>query len=201
MLIDIQRKGLTFMKKYISMLLILVMIFSLSACTPKTKEPVETEEPKNEDVIVEPTPKTDEKEVTLYFVNKEYIETGDEKLEKLIAEKRLVKYGDTSIEEAVVRELIKGPEKKELSTEIPSSAKLINVEVADGTAFVNFAQEGLYGGSMQEIFTIMQITHTLHELGIEKTQFLIDGNKAETLMGHIGILEPFEGGFEMYNYV
>jgi len=200
MLLDIQRKGLTFMKKYISMLLILVMIFSLSACAPRTNEPVE-QEPKNEDVIVDPTPKTDEKEVSLYFVNKKYIETGDEKLEKLIAEKRMVKFGDTSIEEAVVRELMKGPENKELSTEIPSTAKLINVEVADGTAFVNFAQEGLYGGSMQEIFTIMQITHTLNELGIKKTQFLIDGKKAETLMGHIGILEPFEGGYEMYNDV
>jgi len=201
MLIDIQRKGLTFMKKYISMFLVLIMLFSLSACAPKNNEPVVTEEPKNEDVVVDPTPKTDEKEVTLYFVNKEYIETGDEKLEKLIGEKRVIKFGDASIEETVVRELMKGPESKELSTEIPSTAKLINVEVADGTAFVNFAQEGLYGGSMQEIFTIMQITHTLNELGIEKTQFLIDGKKAETLMGHIGILEPFEGGFEMYNDV
>jgi len=201
MLIDIQRKGLTFMKKYISMFLVLIMLFSLSACAPKNNEPVVTEEPKNEDVVVDPTPKTDEKEVTLYFVNKEYIETGDEKLEKLIGEKRVIKFGDASIEETVVRELMKGPESKELSTEIPSTAKLINVEVANGTAFVNFAQEGLYGGSMQEIFTIMQITHTLNELGIEKTQFLIDGKKAETLMGHIGILEPFEGGFEMYNDV
>lgn len=189
------------MKKYISMFLVLIMLFSLSACAPKNNEPVVTEEPKNEDVVVDPTPKTDEKEVTLYFVNKEYIETGDEKLEKLIGEKRVIKFGDASIEETVVRELMKGPESKELSTEIPSTAKLINVEVANGTAFVNFAQEGLYGGSMQEIFTIMQITHTLNELGIEKTQFLIDGKKAETLMGHIGILEPFEGGFEMYNDV
>ncbi|NLM43568.1 MAG: GerMN domain-containing protein [Clostridiales bacterium] len=190
------------MKRYISILLVLLIIFSISACTQPAKAPAEIEEPQGEDVIVEPTPKTEEKEVTLYFVNKKYIETGDEKLEKLIAEKRTVKYGDTSLEEAVVRELMKGPENQELSTQIPTSAKLINVEVADGTAFVNFAQEGLYGGSMQEIFTIMQITKTFDELGyIEKTQFLIDGNKAETLMGHIGIFEPFEGSFEMVNDV
>ena len=48
------------------------------------------------------------------------------------------------------------------------------MEVADGTAFVNFAQEGLYGGSMQEIFTIMQITRLLMNWDILKRQFLID---------------------------
>ncbi|HEY8363847.1 MAG TPA: GerMN domain-containing protein [Clostridiales bacterium] len=190
------------MKKFISMLLVVLIILTLSACAKPAKESADIEEPKGKDVIVEPEPKTDEKEVTLYFVNKKYIETGDEKLEKLIAEKRTVRYGNMSLEEAVVRELMKGPENQELSTEIPASAKLINVEVADGTAFVNFAQEGLYGGSLQEIFTIMQITWTFGELGnIKKTQFLIDGNKAETLMGHIGIFEPFEGRFEMINDV
>lgn len=186
------------MKKYISLLLIFLMVFSLAACSGPAKEPEKNDEKQDEDVIVEPTPKTNEQEVTLFFVNKKYIETGDEKLEKLISEKRLVKYGDTSLEEAVVRELMKGSDNQDLSTEIPSSAKLINVEVADGTAFVNFAQDGLYGGSMQEIFTIMQITRTLNELpNIQRVQFLIDGNKAETLMGHIGVSEPFEGSFEM----
>lgn len=189
------------MKKYLIMILTVVLIFSMAGCSTPKKEPAETNEEPGKDVIVEPSPKTDEKEVVLYFVNKKYVETGDEKLEKLLSEKRMVKYGDTSLEEAVVRELMKGPESQEMSTEIPSSAKLINVEVADGTAFVNFAQEGLYGGSLQEIFTIMQITKTLDELGIDKVQFLIDGNKAETLMGHIGIMEPFEGGFEMVNDV
>lgn len=190
------------MRKFILILLAAAMILSLAACSAPNKEPVDAGKKQGGDVIVEPSPKTDEKEVSLYFVNKKYVETGDEKLEKLISEKRVVKYGDTSIEEAVIKELMKGPESQELTTEIPSSAKLINVEVADGTAFVNFAQEGLYGGSLQEIFTISQITKTLDGLGnIDKIQFLIDGNKAETLMGHIGISEPFEGGFEMENDV
>ena len=46
---------------------------------------------------------------------------------------------------------------------------------------------------MQEDFTIAQIVNTLLELDhIDKVQFLIDGKKAETLMGHISITEPFE---------
>ncbi|SHI89720.1 GerMN domain-containing protein [Lutispora thermophila] len=186
------------MKKYISMLLILLMVFSLAACSGIEKEHAVKDGSKDENVVVDPAPKINEQEVTLFFVNKKYIETSDKNLEKLISEKRLVKYGDTSLEEAVVRELMKGSDNKELSTEIPSSAKLINVEVADGTAFVNFARDGLYGGSMQEIFTIMQITRTLNALpNIQRVQFLIDGNKSETLMGHIGVSEPFKGPFEM----
>ena len=182
------------MKKFISMLLIAVMIFSLSACSSPKKTPDVNEDKNGGNEVVEPSPKTDEKEVKLYFVNKKYVETGDEKLEKLIAEKRVVKYGDISLEEAVVRELMKGAENTELTTEIPSSAKLINVEISDGTAFVNFAQEGMYGGSLQESFTISQIVNSLIKLeSVKRVQFLIDGKKAETLMGHIYIMEPIEG--------
>lgn len=181
------------MKKYISMFLIAIMVFSLSACGSPKKAPNVNENQNGGNEIVEPSPKTDEKEVTLYFVNKKYAETGDEKLEKLIAEKRVVKYGDISLEEAVVRELMKGTENTELATEIPSSAKLINVEVSDGTAFVNFAQEGMYGGSFQEIFTISQIVNSLLNIeSVKKVQFLIDGKKAETLMGHVSITGSFE---------
>ncbi|NLK44706.1 MAG: GerMN domain-containing protein, partial [Tissierellia bacterium] len=89
---------------------------------------------------------------------------------------------------------IKGPVNPEnSSTVVPSTVKLLGVEVADGTAYVNFAQEGMYGGSMQETFTINQIVASLLELdSVDRVQFLIDGKKAETLMGHYSIEEPFE---------
>ncbi len=181
------------MKKYIGIFLIVILSFSLGVYTRSkitTNDPIENEG--NE--VVEPTPNNDEKEVTLYFVNKEYVETGDESLEKLVEEKRVVKYSDISLEEAIVRELMEGSENKEVNTLIPSTVKLLGVEVADKTAFVNFAREGLYGGSMQEDFTINQIVNSLIELdNIEKVQFLIDGEKSETLMGHFEILEPFQG--------
>ncbi|HLR35448.1 MAG TPA: GerMN domain-containing protein, partial [Tissierellales bacterium] len=126
-----------------------------------------------ENNVVEPAPETKEKEITLYFVNKDYIDTGDESLEKLIGEKRVIKFDSTPLEEAVVKELIEGAKNPKLSTVIPSNAQLINVEVADKTAFVNFAQEGLFGGSMQEIFTLNQIIKSLLELdSVDKVQFL-----------------------------
>ncbi len=77
---------------------------------------------------------------------------------------------------------------------IPTSIKLLGVEVSNGTAFVNFSQEGLFGGSMEEYFTVNQIVGSLLELNnIDRVQFLIDGGeKAESLMGHFDISEPFE---------
>lgn len=183
------------------------MVFSLVACTsekPKDEDIVEKENDivngDEEDIdeddkvdIVEPTPKTDEKEVVLYFANNEYVETGDESLEHLIPENRIVEYGDISLEEAIVRELMKGPKSDKLGTSIPSTVKLLGVEVSNGTAFVNFSQEGLFGGSMQESFTISQIVNSLLELdSVDKVQFLVDGEKAESLMGHIDATEPFD---------
>lgn len=189
------------MKKIITIFLLILMVFNLAACaksnTPSENDEIVEENPQDiedeEDEIVEPTPKTDEVEVILYFANKEYVETGDESLEKLITEKRTVEYGDISLEERIVKELMKGPDSDKLSTVIPSNVKLLGVEVANGTAFVNFAGEGLYGGSMQESFTISQIVNSLVELdSVERVQFLIDGQKGETLMGHFEISEPFE---------
>ncbi|NLV76658.1 MAG: GerMN domain-containing protein [Tissierellia bacterium] len=200
------------MKKTFTMFLIIVLAFSLVACSSKEEptnesndniieengdndiiDKVEEDDTEEKNQVVEPTPKTDSEEVILYFANNEYINTGDESLEKLIPEKRIVEYGDISLEEVIVKELMKGPKKDNLSTVIPTSIKLLGVEVSNGTAFVNFSQEGLFGGSMEEYFTVNQIVGSLLELNnIDRVQFLIDGEKAESLMGHFDISEPFE---------
>ncbi|MEY8304625.1 GerMN domain-containing protein [Anaerosalibacter bizertensis] len=209
------------MKKYIAIFLSAIMLLSLTACSssekaPKTIDKQESEEEvieekqveKNEEETVdekeeateeseETSEEVNEKEVTLYFVNKKYIETGDESLEKLIPEKRVVKYDEMPIEEAIVRELMKGTEDDSISTVIPSSVELIDVKVSDKTAFVNFKQEGLHGGSLEERFTLDQIIKSLIELeSVDKVQFLIDGQKAETLMGHLDISEPLDNIME-----
>lgn len=189
------------MKKYISILLTLIMVLTfMSACTPKKpsndgdnlvgENPLENPN----EIENENEGKGNSQEVTLYFANKKYADTGDESLEKLIGEKRNIEYDDISLEEAIVRELMNGPEDKEnLYSEIPSTAKLIGVEVADGTAFVNFASEGMYGGSMQETFTINQVVASLIGLeSVDRVQFLLDGEKGDSLMGHYSIEEPFD---------
>ena len=185
------------MKKIIALLMIFVLTISLVACKkdevpPTTDNPV-VEEPEDNDEVVDPTPDSDSKEVALYFVSDKYIETGDESLEKLVPEYRKIELGDFSLEESIVKALMEGPESEGVSTVIPSSAKLIGVEVADKTAFVNFAREGMFGGSLEETYTINQIVASLIELDtVDRVQFLVDGQKTDSLMGHYDLEEPFD---------
>lgn len=166
------------MRKFLLIVAAIILIFGLAACTTGNKEPEKTEK---------------QQEITLYFANKSYVQTGDEKLEKVLPEKRTITLNDVPLEEAVVRELLAGTKQEELQSGIPESVRLLDVKVAEGTAYVNFAQEGLAGGSLQESLTIAQITRSLRGLeGIKNVQFLIDGKKAESLMGHIDTTNPFE---------
>lgn len=188
------------MKKFISIFLIAVLVIGLVACTDDKK-------PKDDGLGNEPIDNMDgskdnengnnketlSKEVTLYFANKEYIDTGNEDLDKLIPEKRILEYGDISLEEVIVSELMKNPDNKNLSSAIPSTAKLLSIEVSDGTAYVDFSSDGISGGSLQEFFTINQIVASLLELeDIDQVQFLLDGEKTESLMGHFTVDEPLK---------
>lgn len=209
------------MKKFLSIFLILTMVVSLSACaSTQNEKPTEPDTPPVEDSNNDDLDNKDdakieddkevkdnevdeeeakkEKEVDLYFANGKYVETGDESLEKLKSEKRMVNYEDTTLEETVVREVLKGPEDKEnLTSPIPDTVKLLGVKVMDDVAYVDFSSEGLTGGSMQEAFTINQIVESLLNLDtVKKVQFLVDGKEAESLMGHIIIDKPFESTSE-----
>lgn len=191
------------MKKLIILIFALIMAVALAACggsqepedpadPPAVEEPAEEpEEPAEEPE--EPEEKT--ADVTLYFANNDYVETGDEQYEFMLTETRTVTYDDEiCLEEAVVRALMEGPDDEEnLSTGFPDSVELIGVSVLDGTAYVNFSSEGLGGGSMQESYVISQTVQSLGELGsVQRVQFLVDDQEAGSLMGHISIEEPIE---------
>lgn len=186
------------MKKFLSLMLIFVMVLSLAACKnepvpppsePNTPDPGQ-EQPGENGNEEEPEPVTER--VLLYFANSEYVETGDESLDKFITEERDIEVKDMSLEEAIVRELMSEPETEGAVTLIPPSVTLIDVRTEGDMVYVNFEGEGLNGGSMEESFTISQIVDSLTELeGINKVQFLIDGEVGESLMGHIEIREPF----------
>lgn len=190
------------MKKIIILLLTLVLAVGLIACKKEDVPPVESpivetpvEEPVEEPIMEEPV--VEGEKVKLYFVNEEYIQTGNESLEKLIPEYWDMIELHISVEEAIVRALMEGPKKEGVRTVIPATAKLLGVEVKDGTAFVDFASEGMHGGSLEETFTINQIVASLIELDtVDRVQFLLDGEKGDSLMGHYGIEEPFEAPLE-----
>jgi len=179
------------MKKIMMLLMIMVLSIGLVAC--KTQAPIDSEPgPVVEEPVEEPVVEEVE-EVTLYFANEEYIQTGNESLEKMIPEKRTIDIKDISIEEAVIMELMNGPKSDGVRTVIPASATLLSVETTDGTAFVDFSSEGMNGGSLEETYTINQIVASLVDLDtVDRVQFLVDGQLGDSLMGHYSIEEPFE---------
>lgn len=183
-------------KKIILFLLAVVMVFSLAACGTKTDTPTPTpnteeNQSENKDTIVDPVPEGETVTVKLYFANQEYIMTGDESLDQLIPVEREVKIDTKPIEELVLEELQKKPEDENLDT-LLGKIKVLSVETAENTAYVNLSSENLHGGSLEESFIINQIVFSLTELEeVDQVQFLVDGSKKETLMGHIMIEEPF----------
>lgn len=178
------------MKKYIVILMTVIMAFAAAACQQPLQED-EQGSPQPGDTIVDPEPEGETVELSLYFANSEYIQTGDENLEKLLVERRKVTLTNQSPAETAMQELIKGPQQQEMSGVIPSRIDLIEVEVADNTAYVNFSSANMGGGSLEEVMLVSSVIMTLTELeDIDSVQFLVDGKKPETLMGHIYTMEP-----------
>lgn len=136
--------------------------------------------------VTSPEPGEPKEKVILYF--------GDKEAMYLIPEEREVVKGNKSLEAAVIQELIKGPQNPDLTRTIPKEAKLVSVKVANGVACANFSREFQtkhWGGSAGEMMTLYSITNSLARLpGIERVQFLIEGEKQESILGHADTREP-----------
>lgn len=131
-------------------------------------------------------------QITLFFANEKYIATGDESLEKfMVYQSELTsRPGDVYLD---ALELLKNPPEEGYSTVITDSIKFNDVYLKGDTAFVDLDSNGLNGGSLDETFLISQIVDTLTNTfsEIKQVQFLVDGEAAETLMGHVDASEPF----------
>jgi spore germination protein GerM len=129
-------------------------------------------------------------EVTLYFANDRYVQFGDANEPQVLPEKRTVRPGVRNLPETVMDELIAGPDTAGLST-VLSNLKVHSVSVREGIAHVDFSKDNMNGGSLSETLLIDQTVRSLTALDeIEAVQFLIDGEKTESLMGHILVIDP-----------
>ena len=81
-------------------------------------------------------------------------------------------------------------------TIIDDRVQFNSVTVSDGTAYVDLVGDGLFGSSLEESLLISQIVSSLVVSfeEIDRVQFLIDGEVADTLMGHVDTSQPFERG-------
>lgn len=138
-----------------------------------------------------------EGKVNLYFANADYVNTGNEDLDKLLVEEKEIISDQEDLEMTLINELMEGPSDDSKYNLIPESVKIIDIENTDGTVYVNFSSENLNGGSIEEKFIVQQIVNTLLDLETSnEIVFLIDGEAAESLMGHIDVTGGFTEKFE-----
>lgn len=186
-------------KLFILFILIISLLFILSGCIQYDKpSPTPSQAPSpdqkegEEKIVVDPKPKGENKEITLYFMDKAIVETGQGDYSELIKETRTIMVDDRPIEQIILEELQNGPKSDKAVTMFRKDLQIISVEEADSIAYVNLSSQSLHGGSLEELGILLQVGYSLTELdNIDKVQFLVDGTKKETLLGHYAILDPW----------
>jgi len=104
---------------------------------------------------------------------------------QLKSEKRVVEVTEgTSIEKAVVEEIIKGPAAGGLYPTVSAKTKVIDASTKENICFVNLSASFITdnaGSSTQEYLAVYSIVNSLCALdGVEKVQFLIEGESKES---------------------
>ena len=117
----------------------------------------------------------------------------------LMAEQRVVLHpaDPVGLADAIVKELIKGPQKSLLKT-IPDDTRLKALFITpDGTCYIDLSEavsRNHPGGSKSELLSIYSMVNSLvlNVPQIERVQILIDGNQTPTLAGHIDLRAPIK---------
>lgn len=124
--------------------------------------------------------------VVLYF--------SDNQAMYLLPEERSLTPGRKTLPEAVVQALIAGPRLPGRTRTIPEGTRLLSLKVSNGIATVNFSRElktKHWGGSAGELMTVYSVVNTLARLpGISQVQFLLEGERIESLTGHMDLTQP-----------
>ncbi|MBN7773852.1 GerMN domain-containing protein [Clostridium aminobutyricum] len=132
----------------------------------------------------------------LYFVSKDFVETGDESKDPLIEYDGKSVYCDKNTDDQYLNALTmlwQVPEDlKNAETEVTEKYGIHDVYLKDDVAYVDLSSKDLSGGSFQETLLISQIVLTLGKSfdEIKSVQFLVDGKVVESLMGHVDVTEP-----------
>lgn len=134
-------------------------------------------------------PELEAGEITVFFVK----ETATDFL--LVPVKRSVPYAPNA--RAALEEQLRGPLLYEdLQSIIPATTQILGMEIQDQLATVNFSLElkrDFVGGALLEAHLVDSIVRTLTQFDtISQVQILIEGEKVESLAGHIHIQDPLD---------
>ncbi len=125
----------------------------------------------------------------LYFANEEKND--------LIVEDRVVEViANQAKELTILEQLIVGPEDAGNVATMPEGTKILDVTITgDAVCYVNLSQEFVAnhsGNSSEELLTVYAIVNSLAELdGVEKVQFLVEGEKMDVYKGDVDFSTPF----------
>lgn len=132
-------------------------------------------------------------DLKLYYVNDEYVATGNEELDQMMNPYEVTI--QSKPEEAYLQAVL---ELKEVpldgyDTMLREEFVIHSIKTDEGIAVVDFSSKDLSGGSMEEGLLVNQIVLTLLNSfdDIQKVQFTLDGEEAESLMGHLDVSKPF----------
>ena len=162
------------------------------AAENKANEAEEKEAKDKEDKDKDKDKKGEEKsyEVTLTYPSSDYIVNGDEENKK-VTEQATIKASKDDIVTKVLKQLAQSP-KAEGAESVGLDKYDFSKSKLDGTTAVVDLAGDLNGGSLEEDVLARSIVNSLLSVdGIKAVEFTINGEKAESLMGHVDISEPF----------
>lgn len=151
----------------------------------------------NEAKDAEDKDKKDEKDgeeqsykVALTYPSSDYIVNGDEENKK-VTEQVTIDASKDDIVNKVLEQLAQSP-KAEGAESVGLDKFDFSKSKLDGTTAVVDLAGDLSGGSLEEDVLARSIVNSLLSVdGIKAVEFTVNGEKAESLMGHVDISEPF----------
>lgn len=101
---------------------------------------------------------------------------------------------------AVVAALIDGPVTPELSRVLPESARLLQLELHESVAILDFSREFIAahpGGSVSELLTVYALVDSLavNFPYVRQIHILVEGDEVETIKGHVDLRRPIAVDF------
>ncbi|MDQ0337380.1 spore germination protein GerM [Caldalkalibacillus uzonensis] len=124
----------------------------------------------------------------------------DEDLLELVEEQHEVMFEDEEGKMRAVWDHLQHPQ-TDKAIALWENFSLNDMRLEGSTLVIDVSMhEGVYFGSSAEGFAIQTLLQTFAQVdGIEQIQLLVDGEKQETLAGHISIEEPISVDTEVYS--
>ncbi len=128
--------------------------------------------------------------VTLTYPSSDYIVNGDEENKK-VTEQVTIDASKDDIVNKVLEQLAQSPKAEGAESTGLDKFDFSKSKLDGTTAVVDLAGD-LNGGSLEEDVLARSIVNSLLSVeGIKAVEFTVNGEKAESLMGHVDISEPF----------